>query len=176
MGCDIHTYMEYKVGNEKWKAIDRHVKTVNHECGGCSACKANKPEHCKEPYFHYNELICYRDYEVFARLAGVRGESKRSPRGMPKLVSDTIREACNEYGLDGHSHSYLSLSEFKKEIYYLASKHTQQPPNKVNRWKGDPYIDIVKLGEDIQAEKTAESFLLGDKKPCKVRVVFWFDN
>ena len=170
MGCDIHIYMEYKVGNEKWKAIDRHVKTVDDECGWCSACKANKPEHCKEAYFHYNKLNCRRDYEVFGLLAGVRGDrgkSMRSPRGMPKLVSDTIREACNQFGIDGHSHSYLSLSEFKKEIYYLASK-TPQFPNKVSPWKGDPYMDIVKLGEDIQAEKTAESFLLGDKKPCKV--------
>ena len=85
MGCDIHTYAEKKSKDGKWELIP----TV--------------------------ELFSERNYFLFELLAGVRSyvglKPIASPRGIPKDVSESTRESCNEWGEDGHTPSWLSLEE-----------------------------------------------------------------
>ena len=56
-----------------------------------------------------------RNYTVFALLADVRNgyglDPIVDPRGLPKDVSKEIKDESDEWGVDGHSHSHLTLKE-----------------------------------------------------------------
>ena len=107
MGCDIHMVLEVKYEN-KWigintfagfyaRALDWHGKT--------------------EPKWLF-WLVRNRSYDLFAKLAGVRGDGP-PPRGIPEDVSDLAVMEIERFGLDGHSHSWGLLSEIGG--YFLAS-------------------------------------------------------
>jgi hypothetical protein len=95
MGCDIHDYCEvYKDG--KWvmesgfSGYYDDTKISDHPYNG-------------------------RNYVLFSLLADVRNSGRITPisipRGVPKDASEAYKRAVNEYGCDGHSHSYLMLDE-----------------------------------------------------------------
>jgi hypothetical protein len=105
MGCDIHIYAE-KLINGRWQKI--------------TGFKNRYDENSDEPYFG-------RNYELFAILAGVRNGSGfagcdtgdpvipiSEPRGLPEDVSSDIKAESDELGVDGHSHSWLLISEILK--------------------------------------------------------------
>lgn len=107
MGCDIHFYVEKRVGGV-WQSADEWRKG---EEGGYSV-------DYKKSYFHH------RSYDTFSILADVRNGRGFaevvtgdgfvpvvSPRGLPKDVSDRVRECSEGWGSDGHSHSYLTVAE-----------------------------------------------------------------
>jgi hypothetical protein len=80
MGCDIHAFVEVKIG-KKW--------------------------------FVYNHPDIVRDYDLFSKMAGVRGQAKPISllRGLPKDLSMIAQIANEHWGSDGHSHSWLTLKE-----------------------------------------------------------------
>lgn len=86
MGCDIHCTVEKK-HNGKWVMINR---------------------------LGYKDNACDRNYRRFAEIASVRGEGPRQPLGIPVDASDSTLLYVEQYGLDGHSHSYMSLKEASK--------------------------------------------------------------
>jgi len=106
MGCDIHFFVEKKIGN-KWVSVDEWKdydgwKTVDYK-------KA----------FYSN-----RNYDLFAILANVRNGYGFAgcdtgngfipismPRGLPDNVSQEVGNHSKQYGEDGHSHSYLTVKE-----------------------------------------------------------------
>lgn len=112
MGCDIHFYVESRnwddtrwVSRDKWQA---DTYTDGDDCDGLWADG------------FYNG----RNYNLFAILANVRngrgfagcytGSGFRpmcEPRGLPEDVTLLVRHASDRYGVDGHSHSWLLLSE-----------------------------------------------------------------
>ena len=51
-----------------------------------------------------------RNYTRFAALAGVRGDGP-TPKGLPKDVSESTKLYSDEWGLDGHGHSFLDLTK-----------------------------------------------------------------
>ena len=61
-----------------------------------------------------------RNYERFAQLAGVRGEGP-DPKGVPEDVSDTAKFHIDEWGVDGHSHSYMDL-EPALDLFFETSR------------------------------------------------------
>lgn len=81
MGCDIHGWVERKVG-DKWIGI----RPLDH-------LKARE-----------------RNYLRFAALAGVRGHGP-SPRGLPIDIGESAAYDAERWGQDGHSHSWLPLDE-----------------------------------------------------------------
>lgn len=86
MGCDIHWFIEVQQDDGHWKSVPLGI---NDDLG--------------------------RNYRLFARLADVRNydgeEPIAEPRGLPADVSDEVKKDSWEYGMDGHSHSWLSLEE-----------------------------------------------------------------
>lgn len=82
MGCDIHIALERKVGN-KWVMVN---------------------------VMHWDRPCTKRDYRRFAALAGVRGEGP-APRGVPADVSDSAKLLIDDWGDDGHSHSWMTIEE-----------------------------------------------------------------
>lgn len=136
MGCDIHLVLEKKFG-EKWIGVD----TFNgHETAygkGWASPTARS-----------------RNYTRFAALANVRGEGGLEPKGIPSDASDTTQALSDEWGGDGHSHSWLPVDE-AAAIFA-----------KTERELTDEY-----------AKKCPAAHFFGAEGDLSVyRLVFWFDN
>lgn len=134
MGCDIHAHSELKI-NGKWH--------------------------------HMSEMDIDRNYALFERMAGVCGcdiNAIAPPRGIPEDVSELTKFLCDNYGSDGHSHSWLSSDEIK-----CLTKLAQE-----------------ELGWDGLEDGKQFGYLCGndyaDWEPGNIkgledfRFVFWFDN
>lgn len=93
MGCDIHLFVERKDSNSIWQQVEGNF---------------------------YDD----RNYDVFSILANVRngygfagvdtGEGFIpicTPKGLPSNISPKILEESNNWGIDGYSHSWLTLQE-----------------------------------------------------------------
>ncbi len=134
MGCDIHGCLEKKINN-KWIMIRQY---------GFSK------------YIHFRE----RNYKRFAELACVRGEGGLTASGIPDDVSAGTQYWIDDYGCDGHNHSYLPI----KKLVEIFSK---------TEWVADKYVRDYPfsyfLGIDGDDERKIDD--IGN-----FRVVFWFDN
>lgn len=125
MGCDIHGWVEVKVG-DKYIAV-KELKSRE------------------------------RNYERFAKLAGVRDYAETSdgtPNGIPNDVSDTAGYDISEWGIDGHSHSYLPLEEAAR----IFLDTTDKPDEYITKYPAIAFFDYE------------------DEDLSNARLVFWFDN
>jgi len=158
MGCDIHAYVEVK-RNGGW-----------NEAGEAFDC---------------------RNYGLFGFLAGVRNYSQvpvlAAPRGLPTDVGDLVRLKSEEWDVDGHTHSWVSLRELIDFDY-----DQQFEDRRVTRtWttlQGARCSDGGCTADPGGGEMTSYREFLGDwymkeldrlctlGDPDDVRVVFWFDN
>ena len=135
MGCDIHAHSELKI-NGKWH--------------------------------HLSEMRIDRCYDLFSKMADVRNydgiEPISKPRGLPDDCSELTKFISDEYGTDGHSHSWLSSEEVIDLIKWARKKFD---------W--DCFEDSKQFG-----------YLFGNgfddyehgriKGLDDFRFVFWFDN
>lgn len=200
MGCDIHTYIEYKCHiNKEEKWVDGNFYKKNLYFDGID-----------ESEKEYEIVAPYRDrnYTLFSILAGVRNYADNKticePRGVPDDCCKEIRQESDGWGVDGHTHSYFTLAElYEQKKKYQTVKHegmispeafeNLKKGIKPTEWCGwTSRADWVKakwtedcdiLAKLIKAvEKHAEHFLWAwDKEKMqevadKIRVVFWFDN
>lgn len=98
MGCDIHLYREKNVEG-KWLAADKWSNDDGY------------------PSVKYeDQYFTDRNYQLFGLLArGVREEHDFSfaKRGLPFDACEEIKRCSDNWGCDGHSHSYLFLHELK---------------------------------------------------------------
>lgn len=102
-----------------------------------------------------------RNYTRFAKLAGVRGEGPPA-RGLPTDISESTELHVNEWGGDGHSHSYLDI-DAAANIF----KETEFQPNDfVQKYPVSHFFDID--------DETCPS--CGRPVKNEYRIVFWFDN
>lgn len=120
---------------------------------------------------HYSTTNIWRDYSLFEKMAGVRGDINKAispPKGLPDDISIITKLDADRWGIDGHHHSWLSSSEFK--VLYNSHK---------TRVSTDNWWDIVEqygflFGQDFESfSPGAESF---PKEIEDFRLVFWFDN
>jgi len=200
MGCDIHMFIEYKAGNNlPWQADPHHVPVWEDRCKDdstvpqeewCDHCKddGEKQVYCDAGYLDYSQVRATgRDYALFGILAGVRGGGEREPLGLPDNVSDMILAASTKYGSDGHSHSYMSLEEFKQAIYEEREYEDANPPsydafhmNAYNEYKDRPraYTTVINYCEKLKDTMSFDKEVFGQDIPSEVqiRLVFWFDN
>lgn len=167
MGADIHWYIETKKSSsEPWTLDDFHTVELIKEEG-------------EEPYneisdkyaqYGYGDRNHYgdRNYTMFGILANVRCKGAiYEPRGVPNDLSKALAEEVDRWDGDGHSHSYLSLDEFKEclDIY------------KTSGIKGDnSYTSIYELAANWLAREQAEAMLLETGFDPQIRFVFFFDN
>lgn len=116
MGCDIHIFAEVKKDN-KWEKVG---KIFN-----CPYFNENEEENGWN-YKFTDSPYRGRNYNLFAILADVRNgrgfagvkigdgfNPISDPKGLPEDVSEEIKANSDEWGGDGHSHSYFSLLELK---------------------------------------------------------------
>jgi len=136
MGCDIHGSIEKRV-NGKWVMVNR------------MDLKARS-----------------RNYDRFARLAGVRGDGPE-PRGVPEDVSDSTLLHIDEWGTDGHSHSWLPLHEAAR--IFLETEYTGSLSDFIKEYPMDHYFDVSQFEQKCTC--------CGQPIPNgEYRLVFWFDN
>ncbi len=117
-------------------------------------------------WLHYSAPRFERDYNLFEKMAGVRGLSENAispPKGLPDDISKTVLLNCKWMGSDGHSHSWLN----KKEIRELYAFHAKDFISIWEQWGylgGSGWECFDEYKEDYPAE-------IQD-----IRLVFWFDN
>lgn len=146
MGCDIHLHAEVKIDGE-WHA--------------------------------YSAPHILRNYRLFARLAGVRSRDGikpiSDPRGLPEDASVVTKHHSDHWGIDGHSHSWISAEEIallddtREEWDYPPGKDSESwmrygCSDLFGYFYGNSWSGWTKYPED--RPKGIED----------VRFVFWFDN
>lgn len=148
MGCDIHMVLEKK-HNGAWVGLHSFPY----------AATQNKPTDTYPLRLGSSWAVRSRNYELFADLAGVRGEGTmgNEPRGVPDDASHLTDMEVEEDGPDGHSHTYMLLSE----AWPLFLIHTLP-------------------GEILEANRRQLGMglfgLSGDDDPDDYRLIIWFDN
>ena len=116
------------------------------------------------PYPYSDQPYGGRCYRLFGLLAGVRDSSidmivPDRYGYLPDDVSVEIEDLSDEWGVDGHSHNYLTLRELMSSKYF---KMTEQ--------------DLTDMGIDPYFFTTLVPDLMRFGNPDDIRIVFWFDN
>ena len=174
MVCDIHSFAEVRRNNQ-WRHVGDVFPLTEFE---------------RELYgrdFGCNPFR-FRHYGLFGWLANVRNYSRvpslSEPRGLPSDVSAKVRSESDKWGDDGHSHSWLLLSEMLEvdyeQIFWDRRATKQVGPN---LWSGAALAEegegrYITLREFLQGSGyfAALEVLQTLGPPDDVRVVFWFDN
>lgn len=204
MGCDIHLFCEIKKDGE-WKYSGKIFKNPYFE--------PDKPNEVEEDGFEWNaeytdEPYHGRNYDLFGILADVRngvgfagcdrGDGFNpidEPRGLPDDVSPEIEKKSDDWGGDGHSHSYFTVKELLDYDWTQTTKHrgfvssaeaakfrrTGEKPDSWCGWTNQKNYEQIEWEEPYS--ESAGHFLtdiipelqkLGSDED--VRMVFWFDN
>lgn len=131
MGCDIHCF--YELGSRPYDKCSQGVK-----------------------YFYSFEFNVWRDYSLFGVFAGVRIDDipgSYEPKGFPEDACEETKKAFDDWGLDAHTPSWLSLKELK-EIDWDEKE-----------LEGSRYFRDIII-----------PFLEYQSYSLDLRIVFWFDN
>ena len=106
MGCDIHMYVERKVGGKWWNA-DYFVPNPSW--------KPDEWGRAPIPKYHHVKIYGNRNYALFATLANVRNYGNTDyisePKGLPDDVTEFVKSEWETWEFDGHSCSWLTLRE-----------------------------------------------------------------
>jgi hypothetical protein len=145
MGCDIHLYVERRT-DSGWEHVPDHSDDWRDDLNWYSR----------------------RNYYLFAILADVRNEGRGikpidSPRGLPPDVTSGVMAECAGWGVDGHSHSHVTIAEV------LAYDWDQITLGDMQR----PYWRCI---NDEWWGTVARAVRLSKGSLDDVRFVFWFDN
>ena len=116
------------------------------------------------PYPYSDQPYGGRCYRLFGALAGVRDTSidmivPGRWDALPDDVSDEVKGISDEWGMDAHSHSHLTLRELMNSKYYKMSTK-----------------ELYDMGIDAYFFKTLVPDLQKFGNPDDIRIVFWFDN
>lgn len=121
-------------------------------------------------WLHYSQANIRRNYRLFEKMAGVRGESKNAislPRGLPNNLSKITQLEVDYWDTDAHSHSWLSTDEIK-EIHKFHEELYEEG------WK----IDMEQWGY-LYGNGWNDFHEFRDSYPEwveDIRMVFWFDS
>ena len=116
------------------------------------------------PYPYSDQPYGGRCYRLFGALAGVRDTSidmivPGRWDALPDDESDEVKGISDEWGMDAHSHSHLTLRELMNSKYYKMSTK-----------------ELYDMGIDAYFFKTLVPDLQKFGNPDDIRIVFWFDN
>ena len=108
-----------------------------------------------------------RNYDMFAALAGVRGDGP-APRDLPDDASDLTLLMADGWGEDGHSHSWMLMSEAMPIIVGSGQLGPQ----------ADALLAAFKHGTSAALNGYMENFwsMDDDETLDDYRLCFWFDN
>lgn len=125
---------------------------------------------------HYTIPDIGRNYPLFERMAGVRGDNKNAmaaPRGLPDDISIVTALDANRWEGDGHSHSWLSALEIAQlEEWGIANLKLRHD-----------YLRQWDMEMEWHCYFFSNSFAGFTRYPSDniegiedLRIVFWFDN
>lgn len=121
-------------------------------------------------WHHYGHPSIQRNYALFGKMAGVRGDSEpiSQPKGLPDDCSLVTALNAHKWDADGHSHSWLNA----KEILELENWLSKQLRDGSWRLEMDywGYLFGNSWGGFTEYPDEREPFL------NDIRFVFWFDN
>ena len=112
-----------------------------------------------------------RDYELFGWLADVRGDDPVAPqKGIPDDATTLTKLHCEDWGVDGHSHSWLGTGEVAEVARRYEARGQQ---SSFERDTGIGYVPGYRKWseEPDPAEDGPMATKIED-----ARIVFWFDN
>jgi hypothetical protein len=124
-------------------------------------------------WHHYSKPSIDRNYSLFAKMAGVRGDEEplAEPRGFPDDATFTTRFDFEHWGRDAHTPSWLSGDELQAVCdFYEADAKTYGDPKRFICAEMDQFGFLFGNGWKLRP---------GDGHPANVedvRWVFWFDN
>lgn len=164
MGADIHTYIERKMPSGDWAYVNNLDSVVYSK----ALWSSDKP-HFVHAFYEVNS----RNYELFARLASVRGDG-REPRGLPDDVSEMVQMYADVWSGDGHSHSWLSASDFADDYYGIQVLQEDEPMLEYhqNVLKADKNYAVLTFLQEM----CGVSGIGEQTQANEFRFVFWFDN
>lgn len=135
MGCDIHMWAEVLTNyndTPRWNAVGSAFPYAYYREGEPSTVAFYKGDgDAPDETFEHNQVMTAhpysgRNYNLFAILANVRnghgfagsdtGDGfvpMAEPRGVPDDATDFYKHQVEEWGGDGHSHSWATLGELK---------------------------------------------------------------
>ncbi|MGV6816169.1 MAG: hypothetical protein ACWA44_02735 [Thiotrichales bacterium] len=118
MGCDIHCFVEKRT-NKGWERVSKGLQSDYYA--------PNNEYFSTDEYKDGGRIIDCRNYTLFAFMANVRngygfagcdtGDAIKPismPKGLPSDVSEEVKKESDDWGVDGHSHSFLSLRELNE--------------------------------------------------------------
>lgn len=143
MGCDIHMFAEVKLKRKEgyeWKTVGKVFKNQYHNSKEPAYMTLYSGGKTEEAYEWNDKLSMHpydsRNYDVFAILADVRNGRGFAgsdtgdgfipiddPRGVPEDASDYYKKMVEEWGEDGHSHSYFYMPEIDEYDWSQGTIH-----------------------------------------------------
>jgi hypothetical protein len=180
MGCDIHFFIERRDDKDhKWYLDPNHDRDDDEELEDGTVRRG-----------HINSVgATGRDYGMFGVMAGVRGGGELfEARGIPDDVSELGDEAMNQYGVDGHSHSWLTLEEFKMcldemeydtvndtngKAFFNYGDYKWDDPNRPTDYVAVYHYAVNWIAEQKKAQADITPHLHLEPE---VRFIFFFDN
>ncbi len=121
-------------------------------------------------WLHWSQPNFDRDYQLFEKMAGVRGDISNAispPKGFPSDASKTTRLHQEYWAADGHSHSWLGSDEIAALYEYHESIVKEGWKLDIEQWGylfGNDWGSFKKYPKDYP-------LYIQD-----IRLVFWFDN
>lgn len=162
MGCDIHTYVEQFDDDGTWMVAEWPGADLTNFVSG--------------PFD-------WRDYGMFGFLGyGGRNYSKvpgiAELRGLPADSSDKARVAHDEWGIDAHSASWLTVNELSAFDYTATFEDRRVTRGNDHGATAEPGGGRTRSFADFLGthffDDLATLAAMNAVKPT--RVVFWFDN
>lgn len=128
---------------------------------------------------HYAAPNVWRNYTLFEKLAGVRGDMSEAiakPRGIPKDATTLTKFCYKDMGMDAHTPSWISAKEIY-DIEKYAKNYWSWPPPRNSvfpQWNWEDVLHCYLLGNGFAGFYEFES----DRPEGleDLRFVFWFDN
>jgi hypothetical protein len=124
-------------------------------------------------WHHYGTPSVDRNYQLFAKMAGVRGDERpiAEPRGLPSDATELTKYDCRQWDRDGHTHSYLTAEEIYQLMEWGKAQGFYGKPLPAF-WEGNQFGWL--FGNDWSGfTKYPDKRRPGLED---VRFVFWFDN
>ncbi len=128
----------------------------------------------KGEWHHYSDVDIDRNYALFEKMAGVRGDDSNAislPRGLPADLSAVTRISYESWRGDAHSMSWLNSKEMGAIEEWTCERR--------KRWEADnpgQYDSSRPIFGYIFGDRADEWPDVGGFSKSDLRVVFWFDN
>lgn len=153
MGCDIHMHIEMQAAGGVWTRVEDVVPNPYYI--------ASEPQSAWNQPVHYEDWYNGRNYEDFAKLAGVRGVDRPiiEPRGLPDDVGWSTKQDWERWEGGAHTPHYYTLAEIL--------------PCQSQFRHSDGYKSEIETIIDRMREVAREEL---DGNHDKIRMVFWFDS